>query len=513
MNLDSARKPRKRSSVAGEPRKRSSVVSSLLSIEETISEVAKSIKPLPFGRKCGICKSGPDSSKGEFIICSKCDLAAHSSCINCDEEIISRIKQSVEWYCPMCKQCAICNSSTSSEDLITCIKCDNGFHKSCLKVAADTALSQFTCRSCAPKPKSKLSSKLAAAERSPKPEKPRPSTFCNLGKFKPKTAAQRKAEMLTKKAEKQRERRAQLALKRQKQQAKRKLENERKAKRAFDSADSDEKSDAESDMNSDFVRSRSLKGLHDGLSKFFTPGNRRKSRNSFTLSDDLTFLPKVESEVKISRKKVEKPKTPLPRRSRSQATVRSAPARPVRTPAASTPKAPILQVSPPIRTAPTSPTERDKELFREAQEIAERQFVKTILTPLKQQTLFVEVRDNKSQQKDKQKDKSKDKTKEKKDNDKSKEREKEKEKEKEEKKDSSASSIAPLRCPAAIEFGEFELDTWYSSPYPQEYARLHKLFICEFCLKYMKSKSVLQRHIVSKNFDLVQLSLLNPSIL
>lgn len=30
---------------------------------------------------------------------------------------------------------------------------------------------------------------------------------------------------------------------------------------------------------------------------------------------------------------------------------------------------------------------------------------------------------------------------------------------------------AQERCPAAIEFGQWEIDTWYSSPFPQEYAR------------------------------------------
>lgn len=30
---------------------------------------------------------------------------------------------------------------------------------------------------------------------------------------------------------------------------------------------------------------------------------------------------------------------------------------------------------------------------------------------------------------------------------------------------------AQERCPAAIEFGQWEITTWYSSPYPQEYAR------------------------------------------
>lgn len=30
---------------------------------------------------------------------------------------------------------------------------------------------------------------------------------------------------------------------------------------------------------------------------------------------------------------------------------------------------------------------------------------------------------------------------------------------------------AQERCPAAIEFGKWDIDTWYSSPFPQEYAR------------------------------------------
>ncbi|CAJ1080329.1 histone acetyltransferase KAT6B isoform X2 [Xyrichtys novacula] len=51
-----------------------------------------------------------------------------------------------------------------------------------------------------------------------------------------------------------------------------------------------------------------------------------------------------------------------------------------------------------------------------------------------------------------------------------------------------------MRCPAVIEFGKYEIQTWYSSPYPPEYSRLQKLYLCEFCLKYMRSKDILQRH-------------------
>lgn len=51
------------------------------------------------------------------------------------------------------------------------------------------------------------------------------------------------------------------------------------------------------------------------------------------------------------------------------------------------------------------------------------------------------------------------------------------------------------RSPPAIEFGGFEIETWFSSSFPEEYARLPKIFMCEFCLQYMKSKFTFVRHI------------------
>ena len=35
---------------------------------------------------------------------------------------------------------------------------------------------------------------------------------------------------------------------------------------------------------------------------------------------------------------------------------------------------------------------------------------------------------------------------------------------------------------------------WYFSPYPQELCHLPVIYICEFCLKYLKSKNCLARH-------------------
>jgi len=46
-----------------------------------------------------------------------------------------------------------------------------------------------------------------------------------------------------------------------------------------------------------------------------------------------------------------------------------------------------------------------------------------------------------------------------------------------------------------IQFGNYEIETWYQSPYPSDYWQLNKIFICQYCLKYMKSHSVLNRHL------------------
>ncbi|BFZ57135.1 Histone acetyltransferase [Savitreella phatthalungensis] len=46
----------------------------------------------------------------------------------------------------------------------------------------------------------------------------------------------------------------------------------------------------------------------------------------------------------------------------------------------------------------------------------------------------------------------------------------------------------------AVRLGNYEIDTWYSAPYPEEYAREEVLHICEFCLKYMNSSFIARRH-------------------
>ncbi|KAL0140297.1 acyl-CoA N-acyltransferase [Mucor lusitanicus] len=45
-----------------------------------------------------------------------------------------------------------------------------------------------------------------------------------------------------------------------------------------------------------------------------------------------------------------------------------------------------------------------------------------------------------------------------------------------------------------ISFNDYLIDTWYVAPYPEEYSQNSTLYICEYCMKYMKSSFIANRH-------------------
>nr|CAB3257885.1 histone acetyltransferase KAT5 [Phallusia mammillata] len=54
------------------------------------------------------------------------------------------------------------------------------------------------------------------------------------------------------------------------------------------------------------------------------------------------------------------------------------------------------------------------------------------------------------------------------------------------------SRIKNIKC---IEIGKYRLKPWYFSPYPIELTKYEVVYLCEFCLKYAKSATCLQRHL------------------
>jgi histone acetyltransferase HTATIP len=58
----------------------------------------------------------------------------------------------------------------------------------------------------------------------------------------------------------------------------------------------------------------------------------------------------------------------------------------------------------------------------------------------------------------------------------------------------SVSEVARVKNLNRLQIGAHEVDAWYFSPYPREYAHLPVLYICEFCLFYFPTQFMLGRH-------------------
>ncbi|CAG2231114.1 KAT8 [Mytilus edulis] len=55
-------------------------------------------------------------------------------------------------------------------------------------------------------------------------------------------------------------------------------------------------------------------------------------------------------------------------------------------------------------------------------------------------------------------------------------------------------AITKVKYIDKIQIGRYEIDAWYFSPYPEEYGKQSKLWICEYCLKYMKLEKSYRYH-------------------
>jgi len=56
-------------------------------------------------------------------------------------------------------------------------------------------------------------------------------------------------------------------------------------------------------------------------------------------------------------------------------------------------------------------------------------------------------------------------------------------------------AITKVKYVDRIQFGKYEVDAWYFSPFPDDFGKQSKLWICEFCLKYMKFEKSYRFHL------------------
>ncbi|VDN01166.1 unnamed protein product [Thelazia callipaeda] len=55
-------------------------------------------------------------------------------------------------------------------------------------------------------------------------------------------------------------------------------------------------------------------------------------------------------------------------------------------------------------------------------------------------------------------------------------------------------ALTRIRNIEMVELGRYRIQPWYFSPYPQELTSLSCIYLCEFCLKFVKSTTCLKRH-------------------
>lgn len=61
-------------------------------------------------------------------------------------------------------------------------------------------------------------------------------------------------------------------------------------------------------------------------------------------------------------------------------------------------------------------------------------------------------------------------------------------------------AITKVKYVDRIQFGKYEIDAWYFSPFPEDFGKQTKLWICEYCLKYMKLEKT-YRYEISVNYS------------
>ncbi|CDW56663.1 histone acetyltransferase KAT5 [Trichuris trichiura] len=55
--------------------------------------------------------------------------------------------------------------------------------------------------------------------------------------------------------------------------------------------------------------------------------------------------------------------------------------------------------------------------------------------------------------------------------------------------------VTRVRNIEEVELGRYRIRPWYFSPYPEDFTLLPRVYLCEFCLKYLRSDTTLRNHL------------------
>ncbi|CAD5123786.1 DgyrCDS12095 [Dimorphilus gyrociliatus] len=398
----------------------------------------------PAKTTCTTCLTGSGKEQA-LLSCFDCGESWHPSCLRIGADLAKKIK-TMRWQCRQCKTCSACgkrcdsnlkvSENTENPKIVLCLQCDRGFHAECSKKSKDE---NWICPLCLSAPKLKARKR----KRSNSEKRTRTSSGDFNGQASKRSLKDKYPTLhsYTTKTD--------------------------KSPGTLQNFPSSVLSSSESKATGD----NHTKNLFDGLSNFFTPsGSRRMSNscprapvegnntrnnneNETVVKEPTDRYKKLKSVRKMNshtefrnsvlkkfKRKSENRQSLKNRTNKLLERVKQAEAKLTPSTSGSDTDTDVLSIrssSPLIIAQNVTPhvSAQDVELFQQAREKALESLATCIENPL-----------------------------------------------------------TADRFPAAIAFGRYHIDTWYSSPYPEEYAKLARLYICEFCLKYMKSEKMIERH-------------------
>ncbi|KAF9484353.1 hypothetical protein BDN70DRAFT_917724 [Pholiota conissans] len=101
---------------------------------------------------CSFCRGDAKNKRGELesmITCHECGRSGHPSCMQLEK--LGDVVRSYKWKCIECKNCEVCQEKGDDERILFCDCCDRGWHMDCVNPPIQTAPEgDWRCPICTP---------------------------------------------------------------------------------------------------------------------------------------------------------------------------------------------------------------------------------------------------------------------------------------------------------------------------------------------------------------------------